>query len=194
MTEDQQAKDRQISQELIDILSNLLDEGDWDASLFLKVSKKRLVALREEAQSLLKQFQPEPVQQLADEQKAVTEGEREVFISLYLGGEATIKRWEQVLKTLGAYSVGRPVYTDEDHARSVLRGRGDRENDAYAAIIVSNSSILPVKKNKQSVDRQGNPLLTLRMGAIQTENITKFVCSKKAYRFDNAQQRLIQSD
>ena len=190
---DSHDKDEQVTEELLAILSNLLGSGNWDASLFLKVSKKRLLALRDEAQALLTELQAPDVK-LDQYQVHKKVGHRAVYMGLHLGGVANLARWEHMLQTLSAYSVGRPVYAEEDHAKASLRAKKSSENDAYAEIFIDEKAILPVQKEQMPHDRLQQPLLTLKMGAIYAENIARFVCNDQTYRFINGRLVLRQDN
>jgi Dot/Icm secretion system protein IcmQ len=190
---DSRDKDEHVAEELLGILSNLLDSGNWDASLFLKVSKKRLLALRDEAQTLLTELQS-PDAKVDPYQVRKKVGHCAVYMGLHLGGVAHMARWEHMLQTLSAYSVGRPVYPEEDHAKASLRAKKGSENDAYAEIFIDENAILPVQKEQIPHDRLQQPLLTLKMGAIYAENIARFVCNDKTYRFINGHLVLRQDD
>lgn len=186
MTEDAKkgsgrSQDERVTEELLQVLSTLVDNGQWDASLFLRVSKKRLVALRDEAQALLADLHEES----QSSEIKVVQGEHQVtvYIGLHLGGEAPSNaRWEAMLGTLGAYAVGRPVYSEEAHAEAALRAKGSSERDGYAAIVINKDGILPVPAEQLRTDRLGHALLTLRVGAIHSENIVKWVCNGHTYR------------
>lgn len=184
---DQDNNDQAIGEELITLLDDLLAKGKWDSSLFLKVSKKRLVTLRDEAKALLDDLKetsnPGSLSHAQSRGPVLEAGECPVYIHLYLGGTATLPRWEQMLSTLGAYSVGRPIYTDEQHAISAIRAKLNSENDSYAEVYIPKGAILDVPKEQQSHDRQGNPLLVLKVGAITPGSISKFVLKGKTYRF-----------
>jgi intracellular multiplication protein IcmQ len=194
MMSDQHDKDEHVTEELLAILSNLLDSGNWDASLFLKVSKKRLLALREEAQALLSDLQTASLSE--EKQPAVHKkaGQCSIYMGLHLGGAVQMARWEHMLQTLSAYSVGRPVYAEEAHAKAALHAKLGRENDAYVEIVIDETAILPVPEDKMPKDRLQQPLLTLKMGAIYAENIARFVCSGHTYRFIRGRLVLLKDD
>lgn len=186
MTDDNN-KDQAIGEELITLLDDLLAKGKWDSSLFLKVSKKRLQTLRDEAKALLDDLQgaqhADGIGANAQQGPVLEAGECPVYIHLYLGGTATLPRWEQMLSTLGAYSVGRPIYTEEQHAIMAIRSKLNSENDSYAEVFIAKSAILDVPEDQQAHDKQGTPLLILKVGAISPDSISKFVLKGKTYRF-----------
>ena len=179
MTDDQQ-KDIELSEELLTILSNLLDHGNWDNSLFLKVSKKRLESLRTDAKALLNELN-EHSMVVPGRPKLERSGHERLFVTLYFSGQADLKHWEQVLSTLSAYVIGRPVYGDEAHAEEALRLKGYPDNEAYVVVLVQKENILPIPEEKMIKDKQGHSLLTLKVDAIQNECIIEFVCAHKRY-------------
>ena len=179
-------KNLELNRKLVKILDDLLGAGDWEGSLFLRATSKRLRELRTDAQQLYDKATgvalPATARPLAQDR----EGFVKVFISLYQAAGSDLDRWKYLLKTLHEQSITRPCYREEQHARTLLRGKSDIQREGYAILYVKESDIIQMSAAQQ--DRLGQALLTLKEGAVREENIIGFVhANKTLYRYQNGE-------
>jgi len=178
-------RDVELGKKLIKSLNKLLKKGDWTSSLFLRTARRRLAALRDEAQKLIDQAHAKTTAEKESvAKKELPQGYIRAYIYLYQSQGSNLKLWEDMLKSLAKYSVTRPVYIEETHIREIIRSSTDIDRHAYAVVAIKEEDIL--KLGKPSVDRHGHELLTLRETAVKIENILEFVHANKThYNFVN---------
>lgn len=163
----------EFNRELLAILNELLEAGDWESSLFLKVASKRIRALRDETQILLEQATTQRSPQASSD--VLREGYMNVYISLYQADGNDIKKWQNTLKGLAVNNVGRPVYPNDEHVKAGIRARGNQPCEGYATVQIKVSDIIKMPDGRTPKDRYGNELLTVRENAVSLDNIKEFV-------------------
>lgn len=178
------ASDEESLRQLIKILKNLLTEGDWEASLLLKSAHKKIDTLYERAESLLNEFSQGPIAQTEEDIRKEKQGYIRVFVSLYQSDYNNLNKWQMTLNSIAEYSVSRPIYRNEEDVQEIIRSK-QTFNEAYAAVFIKESDIIPPYAGKNAVDKFGHELLTVRQGAIITENISEFVHLGRHYLFRN---------
>lgn len=175
-----------LGQRLVAALDKLLSTGDWDFALLLKSTKKRLQVLRDQAQALVDKALPAKSVSKggAITAKAVhREGYQVIYISLYQSEGANLSKWEGALKSIEGHTISRPVYGREDDAKAFIRAKTRKDTEAYVAIYVDESSVIPPYLGKPVQDRLGHELLTIRQGAVMLSNVAEFVHEGKHYHF-----------
>lgn len=171
--------------EIIAAFDDAILKGPWEHNLFFKGIGKSLRELREKFirdAGLEELFATENKEQI--EEKS-SEDYTEVYVSLYQAEGANLNKWQIVVNSLAGYNVNRPIYQNEDDIQKAIRNKTFRQNDAYVAVKVRKEDIMPPITDKPPTDRNGYPLLTLREGAIKTENITRFSHMNGDYDFRN---------
>jgi intracellular multiplication protein IcmQ len=177
--------ERELDHELIKILDQMIEEGKWESSLFLQATVSELRKMRENFATELNVHESQQETQHADAmaQQKSSEDLTEVYMALYAANGKDIKRWEQVLNSLTRHSVSRPIYKTEEDVKDVIRAKDLSVNDAYIAIYIHKTDIIPPPNDKIPQDRYGHGLLVLRHGAIRIENITRFIHDSGVYTF-----------
>ncbi len=184
----------EVNETLIKVIEDIIKNYDaWDASLLLKSIHSDLNNRQHEAQSLIKQA------------KKILEKEKEkksshlkhdmicIYISLYQSGEGDLKKWRRLLMNLEKSSVGRPIYRKESDVKKLIRTHRNLLHEGYAVVTVSKDSILDLPKERVVLDRFGHEQLALRLDAIQSQNIVKFIHANR-YTYTFANQQLILQD
>ena len=87
--------------------------------------------------------------------------------------------------------ISRPIYADEEDVKAVLKTKENKQNEAYVAIYINQSDILPLPPDKASVDKLGKVLLSLKDKTLNLDNISRFVHLSGVYRYANG--RLIKN-
>lgn len=177
----------EINQALIKVFDDLLEKGDWESTLFLRVSGERIKKLRQQAQVLLDSGAKASE---GEENVFNTEGYTLVYVSLFHVSGGDLKRWQYHLKSLDSYALSRPVYQREADVQKMIRSRPAPENEAYVAVWIKNEGILERTGDQAKQDRGGHPLFTLKAGAFKNSHIEKFVHNALDYSFDG--NRLIE--
>jgi len=175
-----------INTKLLDAFDKLLASGDWEASLYLKATKKRILKLREQTEALLKEAQV--IQAGGSEEqegvgKKLAAGQRKVYISLYQAEPDNLSKWKNILKSLPMLSISRPIYAEETHVHSMIRNKDAPQKEAYAVLLVDESDIIHAYHGKALADKLGNELLTLKQRAVRLDHIIEFVHGAKHYLY-----------
>ena len=175
--------------EILEILNHLIDEAPWDASRFLQATQKKLSKIRDEFQTslnLTETTQPTP-RTLAD-RVALRAGQVEIYVSLYNADGKNINKWRKLSNRIEKLIISRPIYRSEDDVRALIRSKVHKINEAYIAVYVSKTDIIPpVEKDQIAHDRLGHELLKIKEGAIKPENITRFMHATGQYVFKDNQ-------
>ncbi len=173
----------ETSIKILKTLDEAIANGPWDYNLFFKGIGKKLMDARERFVREL------GLEDLAKKESAEAEDESaklftEVYVSLYQAEGANISKWQTVINTLAGYNLTRPVYKSEIDIQEAIRFKEFKQNDAYVAVKIRKDDILKLTE-KPPVDRYGHELLVLREGAVQQENISRFVHLSGQYDFRN---------
>jgi Dot/Icm secretion system protein IcmQ len=176
---EQEASARQLVQSLNDLLSS----GDWEATLFLKANKKKLEALRDQAQAILDNIATSKENKKAMKEYVEQPGYKLVYISIYQADPNNLSKWQGVIKGLEKHSVSRPIYAEEVHVQALIRGKPDPAKEAYIKAFVRESDILKPQLGKTTYDRYDQPLITVKEGSVKVENIVEFIHQNKHYRY-----------
>ena len=189
-------KQIKLNKKIIDLLSGLLESGDWNASLFLKVASKQLHNLRDEAKALLEQSvsldeNVVSIQESAPKKPALKEGQIEVFVALYQAQSNDLEKWKETLLTLTTNTVGRPVYRDESHVIKAIQVRGNLPQEGYAVVYVDEEDIFNIPASRQVKDSLGNELLSLQQGAVRPDDIHEFIHPEAQQRYLFSSGRLV---
>lgn len=176
---------QEVREKLLEIIDKAITEGHWDSSLFAKNIGKRLQEIREYVDHELPAVsnQPAATRQSITPTVASKPGHRLLYIALYQAEGLFLDRWLSTLKLLVGHSVSRPVYAKEDEVRAMIRARPNpKKSEAYAAVWVKESDILPSHAGARTQDRLGHQLLALKENSIRLENLVAFVHDDKRYQ------------
>lgn len=163
-----------------DLLSRILDQENWDESLFLHNAVKPLQQLRDEVQRVIDFVQQDGGVD-TNEPSSLSYQQTCVFVSLYQGQGDDLGQWEMQLRSLSRYILGRPIYATEDGVKKLIRLKTVKTNEAYVKVAVNSSAIQQDNLLPQRFDRHGTELLTLMPGALKSKNIVAFVCQDGEY-------------
>lgn len=173
-----------LVQRLVKILDELLAKGDWESSLFLRTSRKRLQELREEAKSVSTSAGASEVKPFVLFKTPPAVGSIQVFISVYQVAAKTVGDWQTALKALVGHSVTRPTYRNEEEVQKLIRSKTDISRHGYAIVNIAEGDIYRI--DPAPVDAFGSQLISLKEGAIKQENIVGFVhANKERYSFQD---------
>ncbi len=170
--------------EVIIALDSVIDQGDWDSSLFLRNSVKQLKKMRDDAWKLSMQLQGKTQKEKVEPPK-LGPGMILIYISIFQNKAHNYKDWEQQLSSLPQYVLGRPIYRDEKAVQQSIRTKLMQNADAYICVGVAENVIQSEEYHPTGRDKWGNSLLQLIPGAVRTENILEFVYMDKRYYFIN---------
>lgn len=172
-----------VVKEVKKILDKGIQEGPWQANLYLKGIKKKLEELRDqfEADVGLDQLNRESCNS-NDPQGHGLNNITEIYISLYQSQGSNIQKWQEVIASLVRYSMGRPIYKDEDDVRAATHLTDRNPNNAYVVLKVNDDAILADSLEQPRVDREGRKLLMLKEGAITLHNIVRLVHASGHYK------------
>ena len=172
----------QALEDMITAFDGIINAGDWESSLFLSNIIKPLRTMHQQAVELREQLTG-GASQLAVAPPQLAAGMVSVYIALFQQGGNRLSHWEQLLKVLPQYILGRPIYRYESEVQQAIRSKLVQVSDAYVCVGVPEVAIQKGEYHPLRVDRQGNTLLQLAHGSVQSENILEFIYQNKSYYF-----------
>lgn len=178
---------------ILKALNDAIEQGPWEHSNFLRVVGKNLIEIRD---SFLTQLGASSQAQLKAESHlanriALRSGQQEIFVSLYSADGTNIQSWERIVANLPRQMISRPIYADEEDVKAIIKTKENKQNEAYVAIYINQSDILPLHPEKAAVDKLGKTLLALKDKTLNLDNISRFVHLSGIYKFERG--RLIKS-
>ena len=164
------------NQAILHAINKAIDDGPWDKSTFLKAIGNNLTRIRDDFLNQLGAKSPAQLRAEAQaaQQSAARADQLEVFVALYSSDGANMQVWERIVANLPTQMISRPIYEHENEVKEIFRFKGDRVNDAYVAMYINKTDILPLPSDKVLVDRLGKKLLSLRDRALNLTNLTRF--------------------
>ncbi len=168
-----------MAREIIDMITRLEQAGAWDDSPFLQNLIKPYRQMREELTQLLQQSALDS--EVTDKPVVAKAGYRLIYVSLYQSQGRDLEKWLRMLKTLFAYTLSRPVYTQEAPIQEIMRAKVGQSTYAYAIGQVKEEDVLSTAEGERRKDQFGNELLVLAKDAVCFENLIEFVHLKKRY-------------
>lgn len=172
------------TESILRALNKAIEQGPWESSNFLRMLGKKLVTLRD---GLLDQLGSREFsfQQRGDDSTSVqlTEAQQPVYISLYSANGENLTSWERILANLPRQMISRPIYANEEHIKEALRLKLNKLNDAYVTAYINKTDIINIPADRVLVDKQGNPLLSLKDNSLTLSNIIYFTHPFGTYRF-----------
>lgn len=175
---------------ILKALDEVISEGPWDKSNFLKAIGKNLQGLREEFVGhihALQEFEKKQDNQSSVSHEPIKHGQAEIFVSLYSSNGTVLRTWERILATLPSQIISRPIYAKEMDVKTMIKAKENKANEAYVSIFIDETDILPLSMEKTPFDKLGKPLLTLKDRALRLENIKRFVHISGEYAFVHGQ-------
>jgi hypothetical protein len=155
---------------VIERLTKVLNRGDWSSRMVLKVSHRRLSAIKDKLEALINK----PVSKEAALKNALRPDQIYVYLSIFQQDGSDLKGWSYQLSMLQSIAVGRAIYQQQDQVEAYVRSRPDPSKEAYVKLRIQKSSIL----SDESRDANGFALLRIRRLAIQPNCIERFVTGK----------------
>jgi intracellular multiplication protein IcmQ len=175
---------KQQTDAILKILDDLVEQGGWESSAFLRVIGKKLQAIRDDASTRIASYRPDNAKitsHLAN-RVALRNGQQEIFVALYSSDGANIQSWERILGNLPKQMISRPIYASEEDVNQAIRAKDNKINEAYVAIYVNQNDLLSMG-DKTPQDRFGKSLLTLKDKSLNLENINRFVHVSGIYQY-----------
>lgn len=173
---------------ILKILNKAIESGPWSKTIYLRGTGKKLKELRDRFRLCLDLTEEEEAALKASGEKGVVAkaaNQIEVFISLYNAAGNEIKNWERLLNSLGNSIITRPILKNEQDVRELIRSKVNKKNEAYVIAYVNTSDIIQVSGSHIPRDTLGHELLMLKNGAIQLENIKRFLHVSGHYLFQD---------
>lgn len=176
----------QQNEAVLKALDEAIKNGTWDQSNFLRAIGKNLNEIRE---NFVNQMGSRTQAQIKADthyanRMALRSGQQEIFVSLYSADGTNIQSWEKIVANLPRQMISRPIYADEEHLKSLIKMKENKQNEAYVAIFINQTDLISLPPDKALVDKLGNPLLTLKDKTLNVENISRFVHISGTYQFE----------
>ncbi len=180
--------------EILKILDDLVSEAGWDASMFLRVMNKSLIALRNDFAAKAEavyHLQNTNVSSHLANRVALRSGQQEVYISLYSADGGNMQSWERIVLNLPKHMISRPIYASEEDINQMIRHKDNKINEAYVSVCINQTDILSLG-DKTPYDKLGKALMTLKDRSVLLANINRFVHSSGVYFLEHG--RLIKQE
>lgn len=177
----------EIGEKLVNILSNVLRDAQWDSSLFLRTVKKRLEDVVKEAKTILLSIddnQKKNVhQELYDGHFIKCKDDHiRVYILLYQIDGSKIVNWQNAIKSLVNYNISRPTYTKEEHVCELIKSKKNFDNHGYVIIDIEKTDFY--SQEEPLYDMFNHEMLILKENVLKFQNIRGFVYGlKKIYTY-----------
>lgn len=179
-------ENKDILKKLAKLIDELLESDAWTKGIYLQTISTKVAELRAEVNTLLEEISgSENVDVVGTASKSI--GNVSVFVSLYQADAKNLSMWQKTLKRINEFSTSRPVYREEESVKQLIRGRPDPTKEGYAIVQIKEADLIKPYTGKQLADRFGNELLTVREGAIKSENVAKFVHGANTYKYENGE-------
>lgn len=170
---------------ILKALDYAIQSGPWDKSNFLRSIGNRLIGIRDSFSKKINarsQAQIQSDTHLAN-RLALRSSQQEVFVSLYSSDGSNLQSWERIIANLPRQMISRPIYANEEQVTALIKLKENKQNEAYVAIYINKTDIIPLSPDKTLVDRLGSSLLTLKDRSLDVENITRFVHLSGVYKY-----------
>lgn len=177
-----------LSDEQKETMLNAMDEaiknGPWSKSRFLRAIGKNLNEIRENFVSKAHAMSSNQTQKETAlvNSLVLRSGQQEVFISLYSADGNNIQSWERIIINLPKQMISRPIYTQEEHVKALLKTKENKLNEAYVAVSINKTDVIPLPPDKAIVDKLGNSLLSLKDNSLDLEHVSRFVHFSGVYQ------------
>lgn len=182
-----------ICDEIIALVDRVLAIEGWQDSLFLRNLMKPLEQAKDEAQAIL-DSRSNKANVGIKQNIAIAEDEVVLYMTLYQAQGYDLNAWSLQLRSIKHTMLGRPIYSDEESARTTIRSKVDQSRDAYVVLRVKREYMMNHAAPSAQFDRHNNKLVTLEQGAIATESILEFVYMNNRYHFTKGVLSVQQSE
>lgn len=164
---------------LTSILDGVREATDTEASPYLRKAAEKIDDLKDDIQQAIDELtQTQSTSASSDFAGTIT-----IFISLFQADAENLPQWQRTVRRVAEYSLTRPIYRKVDHIQELIRSRPDPRKEAYAIVTVDESDIIQAYAGKQEQDAFGHELVTLREGALTSENVQQFIHGDLVYDF-----------
>lgn len=188
----EQLSDDQVKS-ILSILDEAIADETWTKSSFLRVIGKNLTEIREKLVNHINNNEhTQKIDLKLSQQLIKRQNMQEVFITLYSNEGNYVQSWERIIANLPKQMISRPIYANEIDARSLIKSKENKYNEAYVAIYIDANDILTMPDDKIPKDRFGKSLMNLKDQSVKVENISRFVHQSGVYNYNK--NRLIKVD
>lgn len=177
---------------VLQALDDAIAKGPWDESNFLRVIGKNLQEIRERLASEVAKNTLTVGSNRLDSRNRRQQGFQEVYIALYSSEGNQLQSWERILANLQRQMISRPIYSDEENVRSLIKTKENKLNEAYVAIDINPADILVMNSDKIMYDKLGKPLLNLKDRSLNLDHVNRFVHMSNTYTY--VKGRLVKQD
>ncbi len=174
---------RQLARLVVDTVDSVLENKECDDSLFLRNTVKPLKEMRERALKLLVELEAQEASAEALLRPKLGPDMVPIYILVFQSQGYDLEKWAQLLRSIGSYVLGRPVYESETDVQKVIHIKMSQEQEGYVKVGVAQMALKASAELPEREDRYGNRLLSLPAGSVSSENILEFVHGKKSYHF-----------
>lgn len=177
-------KNVDILKQAIKVFDDLLDKGEWQGSLLLENTGKKIQGYRDDAQDILDDITGVKQKKIAEADAEAADELLTVYVSIFQMDPNDMLAWQATLNSIGEYSASRPIYLSEDHVQELIRSRPDPSREAYVEVTIKKSDILELQSGSKPVfDKFEHEQVSVRQGTIVPDNVKRFVHRNKVYHF-----------
>ena len=160
-------------------LKEFMSKDIWQKSFLLKRRKKEIdeslrsiEAAKDDVLVQIQQIGKEQVVAKKQMIQDIPDGCMVVYIMISQKDGKDIRSWESALSALPSCSFGRPMYLKEDDVRHAVTAQGAKLSMGYVSIFVAKDEII---SDRNEFDALGQPIISLKPSAINSNHILKFV-------------------
>ena len=175
------------AEQILKALDDAIQEGPWQNTKFLTAIGKKLQAMRADfKQKVDAAYGKGPVttSHLAN-RVALRSGQQMIYVSLYSAAGTAMNTWERIVYNLASQVITRPMYSNEQDVRAMVRSKANIFNEAYVSIYVRQSDILSPALDKIPHDKLGHELLTLKDKSLKLDNVVQFFHQTGVYHYEH---------
>ena len=167
-----------------------LSQWPHDSGLFFELMQKKIETMQSQfVQEVAEQLPAKTFSKNTPTSQTAT-NQTDVYVELYQADGDNMDRWAMLLRAIAVQAISRPIYQNEADVCSMIRAKQQPNREGYAIVTVPNADIItPVMPHKDSA---GRPLMQIKSGTLQSENIIRFVHVSGQYAWQS--DRLIKLD
>lgn len=174
-----EAPEIKIAKKLATVLTDLLSHTEWDSSLFLKTTRKKLEGLLNETTAIVSEETSSAKEAAQKAPKALEAGQFQAYILLYQFDSSKLQNWQYTIKAFVSHSTNRPTYRSEQEIRAFIRAKKEIERYGYIIVNLRDEDVYSL--GEPIFDALGHQLINLKEGIIKLNNIVGFVHANKQY-------------
>lgn len=120
---------------------------------------------------------------ITEKTQGLADDEMYIYIYLFNANGRNAISWRQLLasRALIDHSINRPIYAKENCVEELIRSKATPEQHAYVKAIVKKADVLMLEEESILRDKLGHPIIRIKHGALNVDNVIEFMHQGVAY-------------